>query len=711
MDPTVPTLGSRVSGCIGAAQGLEPGPARKRVSGLAPIADGTPAADDPFMRALRIAAWCTAATTTGLVAVAALRLAGVVHGHGEEIPAVAWVAAPFVAVAVLTPTAIGLAIVLRRPRNVIGWILLVGATTVIGPLTGEALGNGWTLQVSRATWPLLYAWPIAVAYVFPDGRLLSRRWRWVAAAAVACFAIFMGLALFDPSPFDPPDDSVRNPLLHNRFGEILNDTGIWVPFWIGILASLFAGALAIRLRLKRASGVERLQTLWLAWAAALIPLGLVLCAAQWLVLQHFFDVVLFPFLLGMQATVAAAVGIAVSRYRLYAIERLINRTLVYSLLTLLLAGAYAAVTVVLGVVAGRGSDWVIAGATLSVAAVFRPLRVGIQNVVDRRFARERFHGVRRVQAFEHEVREGRRTPEEIGDVLADALHDPLATLLFWTPESRAYADATGELVVDPPEDGRARTEIRRDGVRTAVLLHDPALLERRALLDGVLAAASLSIEIARLRVEVRLQLAEVNASRARIVEAGYEERRRLERDLHDGAQQRLVSLGLQLRRLQRSLPAEAKILAPALDQVVAEVGSAITDLRQIAAGVRPARLDDGLAAALQDLARSSPLPVAVDASIERVAASIEAAAYFVACEALTNTVKHAAASRVDISARRENGTLLFSITDDGVGGAVDRRGSGLAGLRDRVAAHGGSLRIHSPHGAGTRIEVALPCGS
>jgi signal transduction histidine kinase len=244
-----------------------------------------------------------------------------------------------------------------------------------------------------------------------------------------------------------------------------------------------------------------------------------------------------------------------------------------------------------------------------------------------------------------------------------------------------------------------------------MLLHDPALLERHALLDDVLAAAALSIEIARLRVEVRLRLAEVQASRARIVEAGYEERRRLERDLHDGAQQRLVSLGLQLRRLQLSLPKEAKVLAPALDRAVGEVGSAITDLRHIAAGVRPARLDDGLAAALQDLARDAPIPVRVDAAVDRVGASVEAAAYFVACEGLTNAVKHAAASQVALRAVRENGTLLVTITDDGVGGAVARRGAGLAGLRDRVAAHGGTLQIVSPRGAGTRLEVALPCGS
>ena len=159
--------------------------------------------------------------------------------------------------------------------------------------------------------------------------------------------------------------------------------------------------------------------------------------------------------------------------------------------------------------------------------------------------------------------------------------------------------------------------------------------------------------MARLRVEVRLQLAEVQASRARIVEAGYEERRRLERDLHDGAQQRLVSLGVQVRRLQLSLPRDAAlILSPALDRIVAEVGEAIADLRQIAAGVRPARLDDGLAAALRDLARTTPVPVDVDASGERAPASVEAAAYFVACEALTNAVKHGSPSKVAVRAVR-----------------------------------------------------------
>jgi PAS domain S-box-containing protein len=209
----------------------------------------------------------------------------------------------------------------------------------------------------------------------------------------------------------------------------------------------------------------------------------------------------------------------------------------------------------------------------------------------------------------------------------------------------------------------------------------------------------------------RARAAEIYDSRARIIAAADEERRRIGRDLHDGAQQRLVSLGLQIRRMQRSLPREAAILAPALDQIVGEVGSAIADLRQIAAGVRPARLDDGLAAALHDLARSAPIAVEVEAPIGRVAASVEAAAYFVVCEALTNAVKHASASHVQLRAIRENGTLRLSVADNGVGGARARRGSGLDGLGDRVSAHGGTLVIASPRGGGTRIEVAIPCGS
>lgn len=662
----------------------------------------------------RVAA-CGVALAIGVLT--ALTIAAVAFGldyaSGDIADSPRWVL-PFITLAVVAPTTVGLAIALRQPRNAVAWVMLIGVLALVvsfGSSLELVASEGWSLQVSRAMWPLLYAWPVAVAFVFPDGSLLSPRWRWVVAGAVTSFVGFMGLALLDPSSFDPPDAAVANPLRHNALGERLVGTGIWIPFWLGILASLFAGALAMWLRFRRSTGVERLQVMWLAWAASLIPLGLVLCATSWLLVADSVGVVLFPFLLVMQAAVALAIGIAVVRYRLYAIERLVNRTAVYTVLTVVLGGVYVGLTALLGVLVGHGSAWVTALATLAVALAFRPLRARVQALVDRRFDRRRYDGLRRVEAFERAVREGARAPEEIGGVLAGALGDPLAELYFWLPASETFADAGGRLVDRLPGDARATSEIRHEGARTAVLLHDPALLVHRTLLDEVLAGAALSIEIARLRVEVRTQLAEVRASRARIVEAGYEERRRLERDLHDGAQQRLVSLGLRLRRMQRTLPREARILAPALDEIVREVASAIGDLRQIAAGVRPARLDDGLAAALRDLARTSPVPVAVEAPIGRVAASVEAAAYFVACEALTNAVKHASASAVTMSAVRENGTLHVSVVDDGVGGASARRGSGLAGLRDRVAAHGGTLEVTSPRGGGTRVEVALPCGS
>jgi signal transduction histidine kinase len=659
------------------------------------------------MRFLKITAWAFALATLFVDFMVVARLGPhPLHRPDSTL-------APVIALASLAPAVVGLLIAIRQPRNRIAWIMLIGAlsATRYGVLFSDL---GWSLQIGQATWPLLYAWPLAVAFVFPNGHLLSRRWRWMAGISITSFVGFIAFAMLSTEPFDKPDQNVHNPMADHISSPPSWLSWIWVPFWLGIFATLFAGAIAIRLRSRRATGIERLQTLWLAWSASLIPLGLAVCLSSWVIpgVGGFVaDYVVYPLLLLMETTVAVAVGLAVIRYRLYSIERLINRTLVYATLTLLLAATYGGTALVLGVTVGRGSDWVAAAGTLVVALAFRPLRVRVQHVVDRRFDRARSDGLLAMQAFENEVREGTRAPEEIGSELAAALGDPLAELVFWLPESASYASSGGELLGGLPDDGRARSEITREGALTAVLLHDPALLERGSSLRDILAAGALSAEIARLRVEVRLQLQEVQASRVRIVEAGYEERRRLERDLHDGAQQRLVSLGLHIRRMQRSLPREASILEPALDQIVGEVGSAISDLRQIAAGVRPARLDDGLAAALHDLARSVPLPVEVVAPIGRVAASVEAAAYFVVCEALTNTVKHASASRVALTALRENGNLLLSVSDDGVGGALARRGSGLSGLGDRVSAHGGTLSIASPPGGGTRIEVAIPCES
>ena len=405
-----------------------------------------------------------------------------------------------------------------------------------------------------------------------------------------------------------------------------------------------------------------------------------------------------------------AIGVAVLRYRLYALDRLINRSLVYLALTGGLALVFASVSLLLGVAIGSGSTVPTAGATLAVAVLFGPLRARMQSLVDRRFNRARYDGLRTVEAFLERLRTGRAAPEDTGAMLAEALGDPGLELRFPLPGEAVLVDAVGRLVADDPGAGRAETPVRRGGFDVAIVVHDPALGERPDVLESVIAAAGLAIEIARLRVEVRRQLAEVEASRTRIVTAGYEERRRLERDLHDGAQQQLVSIGLGLRHLQGQLTAGSP-QALALDATVGELSAAIGQLRELARGVRPAGLDDGLARALRELAARSRLRMSVDVTEERFDDRIETAAYFVASEALANAAKYAPASSVAVSALRRNGSLVVSVRDDGTGGAAPSAGSGLAGMADRVAALGGRVTVASPPGEGTVVTAELPCVS
>jgi signal transduction histidine kinase len=215
----------------------------------------------------------------------------------------------------------------------------------------------------------------------------------------------------------------------------------------------------------------------------------------------------------------------------------------------------------------------------------------------------------------------------------------------------------------------------------------------------------------RLRLEVTAALRDVEASRARLVQVGYEERRRLERDLHDGAQQRLVSLGMALRLAQRHL--DGADMHRLIDEAVAELGTAVAELRQIAHGLRPSSLDDGLRAALAGLAQHLPIPVVLENDDDSLPDDVATTVYYVASEAIANAVKHAAATRIDVRIARCNGRVEVRIADDGCGGATVTAGSGLAGLTDRVSAVGGALALAlaSESGHGTTIEAAVPCAS
>ena len=301
------------------------------------------------------------------------------------------------------------------------------------------------------------------------------------------------------------------------------------------------------------------------------------------------------------------------------------------------------------------------------------------------------------------------------DSLRDALSDPSLSVLRWDPAAGHYVDATGKQA-DPPIAGpeRAALTSENDGVPMLAIAYDPALRDDPGLVSAAVAAVRLAVENERLQAEVRAQLEAVSASRSRLAEAQDTERRRIERDLHDGAQQRLVSLRISLELLRRRLGTDADpaILAE-LDAASAEAQAAIGDVRELAQGLHPAILAEaGLGRALESLAERSPVDVEVETDLDgRLPPAVEATAYFVVAEALTNTAKHASAQRASVRARQAGGRLLIDIVDDGAGGADIEAGTGLRGLEDRVAALGGSLRITSRPGAGTTISVELPCES
>jgi signal transduction histidine kinase len=301
------------------------------------------------------------------------------------------------------------------------------------------------------------------------------------------------------------------------------------------------------------------------------------------------------------------------------------------------------------------------------------------------------------------------SPVRLRDAIARCLGDPSLELAFWLPDGGRYVDLVGQACDPAGRSGQAVTVLEHDGKRLAALVHDPALVDEPELLDAVGAAASLALENARLQAELRAQLTEVRASRARIVAAGDAERRRLERDLHDGAQQRLLGIRLALQLARGRLADDGFSVDELLVEADAEVVDALAELRALARGIHPVILtEEGLAPALAGLARRTPVPVEVSVCGERLPAAVEATAYFVAAEALANIAKHAHASNASVEIARSNGRLAVNVADNGNGGA-DPAGAGLRGLRDRVEALDGQLQVVSPRGGGTRVSALIPC--
>jgi len=297
------------------------------------------------------------------------------------------------------------------------------------------------------------------------------------------------------------------------------------------------------------------------------------------------------------------------------------------------------------------------------------------------------------------------------DALARALRDPTLELAFPAPDGDGFVGPDGQRtdLPDPADDRRAVARLEREGELLAVLVYDPAVeREDPGRVAAVGSVARLALENERLAAQVRAQLEEVRASRTRIVEAQDAERRRIERDLHDGAQQRLVALAMRLDQARASTSGASELI----DATTVELLAAIREVRDLARGVHPPILTDaGLAAAIEALAERTPFPVAIEAPEQRYPAEVEAAAYFVVAEGLTNIARYAEASAARVVVRNDGQRLVVRVTDDGRGGADPGSGTGLRGLADRLAAIGGELTVTSEPGSGTTLQATLPAGT
>ncbi|GAA4464000.1 histidine kinase dimerization/phosphoacceptor domain-containing protein [Phytohabitans houttuyneae] len=501
----------------------------------------------------------------------------------------------------------GALIISNQRSNPIGWLL--GGLGFEGSLVDFAEG-----YAHHASWP----WVVPIEWfsnwantlgigtlaviltLFPGGRGLGPRRRALVWTGVVAIVLMTVGAAFGHST-DPRFDSGSNPYAVAGL-EPVHLAG-QVLFIVALLAAI--GSLIARFR--GATGVERQQLKWVAYVVG------VLAVVGPLAIVAFDDSALVRIAIAVvAAALPSAICIAILRYRLYDVDVIVTGTLVYATLTVLLAAGYLAATLVLGAALGGRSPWVIAGATLAVAAAFRPLRARIQDAVDRRFRRARYDALARVDAFLDDLRVGRADPEALQQVLREVMSQPDLELRYLLPGAALRIDAQGRDVRTDVPDGRVELLVERAGVPLAVVVHTAAAAEPR--LHEVVARARLAIEIARLRAEVRHQLIEVQASRARIVAASYQERRRIERDLHDGAQQRLVSVGLALRHAQFEL-GESPVVRT-IDAAIEQITVAIADLRELANGVRPA--------SLRELAGRTPLPVDVYAGCERFPTDIEA---------------------------------------------------------------------------------------
>jgi signal transduction histidine kinase len=635
---------------------------------------------------------------------------------------------------------VGSLLAARRPSHPIGWLL--GGVALVWAIQQGSFGYGayglvahpgslpaatlLVVLLHRTMEPLTLLGAALVFLLFPHGRLPSARWQPVAWAGVAAAAILVLVWIVDPDPITIGPLGVRSPLqVSPALHYILRL--LFVVAFLLLFVVLVAAVVSLLLRLRSARGQARQQLQWFAYATSLLPVGFGML---------FFGPSTTTDRIGtalvVMATVAMplAVAIAIFKYRLYAIDLVIHKTVVVGVLGAFITGVYVAVVAGLGQVlsATGGSDLGLSIlATAVVAVCFQPVRERVQHLADRLVYGQRATPYEVVSRFSAAM----ATTYATGDllqgmarVLAEGTGATSAAVWLrvgeclhhaasWPPPAQPDHPAAIPLAGEEPPvfaDVSRAVPVRHQGELLGMLTltkppGEPPTPTEDTLLADLAAQTGLALRNVRLVEELR-------ASRQRIVTAQDQERRRIERDIHDGAQQRLVSVALAIRMAQQRLdPATDPALADGLGRTAEQLDLALAELRELARGIHPAILsEEGLGAALESLAERAAVPARVMAVPDgRLPPAVETTAYFVACEALANVAKHARASAATITAHQANGRLLVEVADDGVGGTDPAKGSGLRGLADRVAALDGRLEVHSPPGGGTRVVAELPC--
>ena len=622
----------------------------------------------------------------------------------------------------------GFLVILRRPRERLGWVMFSMGYALVLPLEpyaryalvarqGDAPLGSLALALSGPTWIPLIAVIGFLLLLFPDGRLPSPRWRWLPRTAVVGLSLLGLLILFGPANgADMGFPDVANPL-HISWLDPLLGPAITLALAAPLL--IFGGAAALVVRLRRTEdAVERHQIRWLASAGVIVAVlyGIAFAGAgTW-------DSWIQQVAVASFALIPIAIGIAVLRYRLYDIDIVIKKAVVFTVLAVFITVVYVAVVIGVGALVGTSTSPVLSAAAAAVVAlVFQPVRVRARRMADRLV-----YG-KRATPYETLARLG---DQLAGSYASDDVLPKISRVLvegMGAIQARVFLDV-GDAVREvarwplehPDTEGEQTTvEVLHHGEALGSLTvimpaNDPLDPARRQLLDDFAAQAGMVLRNVRLTEDLRARLDDLAAAQRRLVTAQDEERRRLERNLHDGAQQQLVALGLKARLAKQAVAGNTTQAAELLSQIESEAGAALEDLRDLARGIYPPVLADrGLLVALETHARRFDIAVHMDGDgIGRLPQEVEAAIYFSVLEALQNVSKYAEASSVSISFEQQNGEVAFTVSDDGRGFDPTQTGygTGLQGVADRLGALGGTVAVVSAPGSGTTISGTVPVG-